>query len=118
MRVHQFHCGLIGAALILFAFSSVSEARWFRGGYYYVPANSAGCAPTNQALSAPAGSAPAAPSKATAYHVNKIPVAAEQPLPAHPSTINAPKYVPSATSGGWSVLPRSSWDYGRFPPYH
>ncbi len=121
MKVHQFHYSLIGAALILFVFSSVSEAMWFRGGvgYYYVPANSAGCAPTNQALSVPAGGAPAASSGATAYQVNKIPVPAEQPLPAHPSTINnAPTYVPGATSAGSSVLPRSSWDYGRFPPYH
>ena len=121
MRVHHVHIRLIGAAMILLAFSSVSEARWFRGGYgyYYVPAYSAGCAPTNQALSVPAGGAPAASSGATAYQVNKIPVPAEQPLPAHPSTINnAPTYVPGATSGGSSVLPRSSWDYGRFPPYH
>jgi hypothetical protein len=21
------------------------------------------------------------------------------------------------SSGGWSTLPRSSWDYGKFPPY-
>lgn len=121
MREHQFHYGLIGAALILFAFSSVSEARWFRGGggYYYVPAYSAGCAPTNQALSVPASGTPAASSGATAYQVNKIPVHAEQPLPGHPSTVsNAPMYVPGTTSGGSSVLPRSSWDYGRFPPYH
>lgn len=56
MRVHHVHIRLIGAAMILLAFSSVSEARWFRGGYgyYYVPAYSAGCAPTNQALSMPA----------------------------------------------------------------
>src|SRR5208337_674912 len=83
MRVHQFHYGLIGAALILFAFSSVSEARWFRGGgtYYYVPASPAGCAPTNQALSVPTGGAAAASSGATSYQVNKIPVPAKQPLP-------------------------------------
>jgi predicted lipid-binding transport protein (Tim44 family) len=121
MRVHPLYYTLIGAALILLAFTSVSEARWFRGGYryYYVPAYSAGCAPTNQASSVPAGGAPAASSGATAYQVNKIPIAAEQPLPAHPSTINnAPKYVPGAASGGSSVLPRSSWDYGRFPPFH
>ena len=121
MRVHHVHIRLIGAALILLTFSSVSEARWFRGGYsyYYVPAYSAGRVPTNQALSVPAGGAPAASSGATAYHVNKVPVASEQPLSAHPSTINnAPTYVPGATSGGSSVLPRSSWDYGRFPPYH
>ena len=121
MRVHHVHFRLIGAALILFAFSSVSEARWFRGGYgyYYVPAYSADCAPTNQALSVPAGGAPAASSGAAAYQVNKVPVASEQPLPAHPSNVNnAPTYVSGATSGGSSVLPRSSWDYGRFPPYH
>jgi hypothetical protein len=121
MRVHQFHYGLIGAALILFAFSSVSEAGWFHGGvrHYYVPAYSAGCATTDQALTPPAGGAPAASSGATAYQVHKVPVAAEQPLAAHSSAINnAPTYVPGATSGGWSVLPRSSWDYGRFPPYH
>ena len=121
MRVHHVHIRLIGAAMILLAFSAVSEARWFRGGngYYYVPAYSAGCAPTNQASSAPAGGAPAASAGATAYQVNKIPVPAEQPLPVHPSTINnAPTYVPGTTSGGSSVLPRSSWDYGRFPPYH
>ena len=121
MRVHHVHIRLIGAAMILLAFSSVSEARWFRGGYgyYYVPAYSAGCVPTNQALSMPAGGAPAASLGTTAYQVNKVPVPAEQPLPAHPSTVNnAPAYAPGATSGGWSVLPRSSWDYGRFPPYH
>ncbi len=121
MRVHHVHIRLIGAAMILLAFSSVSEARWFRGGYgyYYVPAYSAGCAPTNQALSMPAAGAPAASLGTTAYQVNKVPVPAEQPLPAHPSTVNnAPAYAPGATSGGWSVLPRSSWDYGRVPPYH
>ena len=121
MRAHQFHYGLIGAALILLAFSSVSEARWFRAGdrYYYVPAYSAGCAPTNQALSVPAGGAPAASSGATVYQVNKVPVVSEQPLTAHSPTINnAPAHMPGATSSGSSVLPRSSWDYGRFPPYH
>ena len=121
MRVHHVHIRFIGAAMILLAFTSVSEARWFRGEYryYYVPAYSAGCMPTNQALSVPAGGAPAAPSGATAYQVNKIPVPAEQSLPAGPSAVNtAPTYVPGAAPGGSGVLPRSSWDYGRFPPYH
>ena len=46
MRVHHVHIRLIAAAMILLAFSSVSEARWLRGGhgYYYVPSYSAGCA--------------------------------------------------------------------------
>ena len=121
MRVHHVHIRLIGAAMILIAFTSVSEARWFRGGYryYYVPTYSADCPPTNHALLVPAGGAPAVSSGAMAYQVNKIPVPAEQPQPAHPSAINnAPTYVPGPASGGSSVLPRSSWDYGRFPPYH
>jgi hypothetical protein len=107
--------------MILLAFTSVSEARWFRAGYmyYYVPAYSAGGAPMNQASTSPPASAPAASSGATAYQVNKIPIPAEQPAPAQPSAINnAPMYAPCAASGGSSVLPRSSWDYGRFPPYH
>jgi hypothetical protein len=129
MRVYQVHTRLIGAALILLAFCSVSEARWFRGGYvyYYVPANSACDAPTNQSASTPTSAPAASPqasaqavsSKANTYQVNKVPVTAEQPRPASSPAVNsAPAYAPRATSGGWNVLPRSSWDYGGFPPYH
>ena len=107
--------------MIVLAFSSASEARWFRGGYryYYVPAYSAGYAPTNQALPVPAAGTPAATSRTTAYQVNKPPVPAEQPTSAPPPAVNsAPAYVPGPAWGGSSVLPRNSWDYGRFPPYH
>lgn len=120
MRVHHVHVRLIGPAMIVLAFSSASEARWFRGGYryYYVQANSAGYASTNQALPVPAAGASAATSMTTAYQVNKPPVPAEQPAPAHPSTVNGvPTCTPSPAPGGSSVLPRSPWDYGRFPPY-
>jgi hypothetical protein len=40
-----------------------------------------------------------------------------------PAAVAAPvpqtTYVPAAgvSSGGWSSTPRSSWDFGKFPPY-
>ena len=128
MRAYQVHIRLIGAALIVLAFSSVSEARWFRGryAYYYIPAYPVCCTPTTQASPMPAVNIPAATSVPTpypvnmAYQANKVPVPAPaaEPLPANsPAINNAPQYAPGAASGGWGVLPRNSWDYGRFPPF-
>jgi len=121
MRLYQVHIKLIGAAVLMFAFISVSEARWFRGGYayYYVPASPACYAPTVQPSPTPlpTGGASAA-SSGTAHQVNRPAAAPEQPLPAPASNINyAPRYRPGATSGGYSVAPRSSWDFGSLPPY-
>ena len=79
MRQYQVHIKLIGAAVLMFAFISVSEARWFRGGYayYYVFASPVCYAPTAQpsptAVSSPspAGGASAASAATTAHQVNR-----------------------------------------------
>jgi hypothetical protein len=106
---------MIGAAVVLLAGSSASDARWLRGGdsccYSAVDstanaAASPSAAPTTTAV-APATSGP------VVYQAYK-PVNVAEPRLVVPPPAN---YAPNARSGGASVLPRSAWEYGRFPPF-
>ncbi len=118
---------------------SASEAgqfgRWYaRNGYYYYPACPAAMATTPPAPTTPAAGQPTAstpgtpaagqPMASTAsptVHTAMKPVMGENAGSAAVSTPQVRSYVPAAPvypSSGWSVTPRSSWDYGSFPPYH
>jgi hypothetical protein len=118
MKTYKLYARMIGAALILLAASSASDAGWFRGGgrCYYDPAY-----PTPYAATSPAPAPTAAPASSgpVVRQANKPAIGVEALLGAPPAATNyAPKCVPGTMSGGgWSVIPRSSSDFGRFPPY-
>jgi len=98
--------------LIVLAGVSICEAGIF-GRYRarYCPAPS-----SSQSVSAPAAPAQSQPgTSATVYTVNKpVSAAAGEKTPSRVERASAP-VVPS--NAGWSTLPRSSWDFGKFPPY-
>ena len=122
MKAYQMHAWMIGAAIVLLTGSSASDGGWFREGgrCYYYPAESTYSVVTSPAPStAPTQTASPTPAGPVVHQANK-PVNGPEPMPAAPpAAANCPTtYAPSTTSGGgWSVKPRSSWDYGRFPPY-
>ncbi|MGO9111606.1 MAG: hypothetical protein ACLP9L_20470 [Thermoguttaceae bacterium] len=118
MRAYQVYVRVVVAVLVLLAGSSASEAGWFRGGHtcYYYAADSTRYATTSPATAAaPTRAVVPAPSGPVVHQTNKPIIGAEQVQAASPTATN---YTPSATiGGGWSVMPRSSWDFGRLPPY-
>ena len=126
MRDYQMHAKMIGAALVLIVGSSASEAGWLRGRStcYYYPADSTSYSAPSPAPSVVPSAAPTqtvvpTPSGAVVHQTNK-PAISVEPRPAATSaaTNYAPRYALSTMSGGgWSVLPRSSSDFGSFPPY-
>ena len=120
MKTYRECARLIGVALVLLAGSSASEAGWFRGRgrCYSYPAESTGYAATSALPSAaPAPAAAAATSGPVVYQANR-PVVGLETSPGSPPAANyLPTYAPRATFGGSSVIPRSSWDFGSFPPF-
>jgi hypothetical protein len=121
MKAYQVYVWMVGAAVVLLAGSSASEAGWFRGGgrCYHYPAQSTYSAATNPAATATTQAASPTPAEPVVHQANK-PVNGPEPMPtAPPAAANyPPAHAPSTTSGaGGSVTPRSSWDYGRLPPY-
>ncbi len=120
MKSYQMHAWMVGAVLL--AGSSASEAGWLRGGgrCYCYPAESAYSVATSPAPS-PAPTQTASPTPAgPVVHQARKPVNGPEPMPAAPpAAANRPTTcAPNTMSGGgWSVMPRSPWDYGRFPPY-
>ena len=118
MRVYQVCTKLFVAAAILSAASSASEAGWFRGSarYYSYPADSTCYAATSPAPSAAPTQTAASTTAGPVVHQAHKPVIGAEPMPA--TLPAATSDAPRAMSGsGWSVTPRSSWDFGRFPPY-
>jgi len=114
MRAYRVFTGLIGAALVLLAGSSASEAGSFRGRYtcYYYPTDSTLYAATNPAPAQTVVPASSGPVVRQTYK----PVTGVEQMPAAPPA--ATNYAPRAMSGNErSVIPRSSWDFGRLPPY-
>ncbi len=107
---------VLAAVLIVLLGATVGEAGLFRRAYVWYPA----CV---QPAPAPVAAAPApAPAPAAGTHTVYKPIVPEsavpaaQPAPAISSP--APQYYGPVQSGGWSISPRSSWDFGRYPPYH
>ncbi len=104
---------VVAATLIVLAGCSISQAGLFRRGYvnyYYYPA-----CPT-VVVAAPAQTVTAMPSPGaqTVY----MPV--EQPSAAPAATYvpaEVPQYQYQGGGGGIGNMPRSSWDFGKFPPY-
>ena|SRR5271157_3496846 len=118
MRAYRVFTGLIGAALVLLAGSSASEAGWFRGRYacYYYPTNSTRYAATSPAPAAAPAQTVAPASSGPVVHQTYKPVTGVEQMPAAPPA--ATNFAPGTMSGnGRSVIPRSSWDFGRLPPY-
>ncbi len=110
MKTYQVSMWMVGAVVVLLAGSSASEAGWLRGGgrCYYYPAESTYSVATSPAT-APAQTASPRPAGPAVHQVYK-PVDGPDPMPA--------TYAPTTTAGGGSsVMPRSSWDFGSFPPF-
>jgi hypothetical protein len=128
MRVCLASARVMAAIAIALMLSSVSEARLFGRGrvacwtsypsatsYQHVnPAPAQAAQGGTVASPAPAGPAITSVSQETA-----APASAEAAIPSEPTMGNAaPMVRPSGEStGGWSILPRSMSDYGKFPPY-
>ena len=129
MKRWQFYPGLFIALMFLSAAAASSDAGWFRRGYAEPPAWQA-AAPVANATVAPAPT-PVAPTSAPtvtpAAQPQVVPVSTAVAAPTTNSVVNpvvAPPAgyyyaapCPAGAASGWSNLPRSSWDYGRFPPY-
>ena len=121
-------CTLVALSIVLVAVSA-SEAglfgRWRSNyTYYYYPAYQPAVVSVPPAASQPAATAQPATQRAQATKVPTVytaakPVIAETPAPAAVAVPQA-SYAPASGSysGGWSVTPRTSWDYGTFPPYN
>jgi hypothetical protein len=120
----QFALTLAALAIVTTVSAATSEAGWFRRGtaytycyqpYYYYQTAPAVVTDTQ----VPTATQQAAPQPTTSggvtYQTMKPVVTAG---PAAAPTISYPSNSPGYSTGGYSVSPRSSWDYGRFPPYH
>ncbi|MGO9108680.1 MAG: hypothetical protein ACLP9L_05555, partial [Thermoguttaceae bacterium] len=108
--------------LIVLTGVSVSNAglfgRW-RARYDY-PARPAATVSTPQAASVPAAGQPTVSTAGPIVYTVAKPVVSENAGSAAVSVPQSGSYVPAqAVSPGtsWSTLPRSSWDFGKFPPY-
>ena len=76
--------------------------------------------PTPPAPSVPAAGQPTASKAGPLVYTAAMPVVGENGGTRLPASLRNGAYVPAppAYSGsGWSTLPRSSWDFGKFPPY-
>jgi hypothetical protein len=117
MRRARLSWGLLGAVVVLSVAASSSEAGWLRWRYMEpVPVQ------VTSTTSAPATTAAA--ETVAAPHVLPVSSAMAAPMPSdalappaayYPAT---PAYCPTGSSSGWSTTPRSSWDFGKFPPYY
>lgn len=122
MKAYQMHAWMVGAAVVLLTGSSASEAGWFRGGgrFCHYPAESTYSVATSPAPSTvPTQTASPTPAGPVVHQAYKPVIGPERMPMAPPTAANCPPtYAPRTMSGGgWSVTPRSPWDYGHFPPY-
>jgi hypothetical protein len=134
MRVSLACARVVVAIAIALMFASSSEAGRFARGrfacwsYWYVtPSQHVNAAPT--AVASPQAGSPQAtgPTIAAVSHEVVAPApATATSATAVPTEAGGDMTVPygqqffqpsSQNSGGWSVLPRSGSDYGKFPPY-
>jgi len=110
--------------LIVLAGASASQAglfgRW-RTCYDYYPASPAATVSTPAQTNIPPTGQPAVSTAGpTTYTVAK-PVIGENAAAAPVSVPRTGSYAPAPraySNGGWSINPRSSWDYGKFPPFN
>ncbi len=110
---------LLAFAIVLTAVSASQAglfARW-RARYDY-PAYAPAAVATQPATSVPAAQAVVATPGPTVYKVAK-PVVSENAAGTVAPAPQSGSYVPAAgtSSGTYSTLPRSAWDFGKFPPY-
>ena len=113
MRHSLAICWVAAATLIVLLGSSTSQAGPFRRASWSNPA----CFPT----AAPVQSQTTPPSAGPIIHTSQMPVTPPgygQTVPPAPSLpVYSPGYqVPTGISSG-SNMPRSSWDFGKWPPY-
>jgi len=82
----------------------------------YVPAAAPSGSP---APSAPAVGKPAASTTGPVVYTVAKPIAGKDSGVVAPSVPQTrPYYAPTVNSGtSWSTIPRSAWDFGKFPPY-
>ena len=110
--------------LIVLAGFSTSEAglfgRWRGRDVAPAPAAAATVATPATAAIPPTGKTAVPTAGPRTYTVAK-PVISATPAGAAATAAPAAYYVPAqavSPSTGWSTLPRSSWDFGKYPPYN
>ena len=112
------------ALLLVLTAVSASEAglfgRWRnRTDYYYPPACPA--VATSPVSSTPAAGQPTASTAGPKSYTAMKPVIGDNAGSTAATTLPSVQYVPAPSAyprSGWSATPRSSWDFGSFPPYH
>ena len=109
--------------LIVLTAVSASEAglfgRWRTRNDYYAPACPA--VATSPASSTPAAGQPMASTAGPKAYTAMKPVIGDNTDNTAGAAPQGGQYVPAQrvySSPGWSATPRSSWDFGNFPPYH
>jgi hypothetical protein len=105
-------CWIAAAIGIVLLSNSTGQADFCRRAYYY-PA----CCPTAAPV---AGQATAQASCPVVYttQMQVLPASYGQAIaPAAGGQVCYPQYQYQGTMGGGGNMPRSSWDYGRWPPY-
>jgi hypothetical protein len=119
MKRGRFYVGLFSALMILLVAASSSEAGLFRR-VFAEPVRSQAAAPVSHPAITPAST----PTVAPAVNPPILPVSNPVVVPASDPVASpaAGNYYYSApclpsSSSGWSNMPRSSWDFGKFPPY-
>ena len=113
------------ALLIVLTGVSASEAglfgRWrARYDYYYYPACPPVAGSAQPGPSVPAAGQPTVSTTGPTVYTVAKPVIGENAGGAAVSVPQSGSYVPTqgvSPGGTWSTTPRSSWDFGKFPPY-
>ena len=125
MTRHSIRVWPLLALLIVVVGVSTSQAQCWTGyyypTYYYYPSCCSGMVSTQPAATtatSTAGQPIVATAGPTVYTAAK-PVTTENAVPMAAPVPQSGYYAPASgySSGGFSVTPRSSWDFGKFPPY-
>lgn len=109
--------GLLGAMVVLSVAASSSEAGWLRWRYMDpVPVQVTGT--TSAPATTPAAETAATPQVLPVSSATAAPMPMDAVAPPAAYYPANPAYCPTGSSSGWSTTPRSSWDFGKFPPYY
>jgi hypothetical protein len=119
MKRRQLCLGLVWAVMILSVAASSSEGGWFRWGYAQ-PVSWQTAPSVSNSTTTPIATATAIP----AADPQVLPVSAPVVVPTYNPGVAPPAAnyysapCPVGSSSGWSGTPRTSWDFGKYPPYY
>ena len=119
MNRRQLCLGLVWAVMILSVAASSSKGGWSRWGYAE-PVSWQTAAPDSNFATTPNSPATVTP----AADPEVLPVSAPVVMPMYNPVVAPPAAnyysapCPVGSSSGWSGTPRTSWDFGKYPPYY